>query len=164
MNKSLQQKILRMVKQDQKMRMSGKWNSKVDIKNTQEMKKIVSKYGWPDINLVGKKGSEGAWILVQHADLDVKFQEKCLKLIKEKLKDKKVLSANYAYLKDRVNVNRKRPQVFGTQFYLNKNNKLVPRPIRDRKNLDKRRKKYGLESFSKYKKMMEDKIIKKYGV
>lgn len=160
MDKLLQQKILKMVKQDQKMRLSGKWDKNVDIQNTQKMKKIIKKYGWPDIDLVGKQGSTGAWLLVQHADYDVAFQDKCLKLIKEKLKNKKVAPANYAYLKDRINVHKKRPQIYGTQFYLNKNNKLIPRPIKDKKNLDKRRKKYGLESFEKYKKRMEKRIRK----
>ena len=146
-----------MVKEDQQMRRSGKWNSKVDLKNIQEMKKIIKKYGWPDIDLVGKKASEGAWLLAQHADHDVKFQEKCLKLIKEKLKNKKVSPANYAYLKDRVNVNKNMPQIYGTQFYLNKKNQLVPKPIRDKKNLDKRRKQYGLEPFKEYEKRLNEK-------
>jgi len=158
MNKQLKIKILKMVEIDQKMRSGlkkgGKWENKIDVKNTREMKKIVKKYGWPDIDLVGEEGSNGAWLLVQHADLDVEFQKKCLKLIKKKIKDKKISLINYAYLKDRINVNRGRLQIYGTQFYL-KNNKLVPRAIRDKKNLNKRRKKYGLETFAIYQKKME---------
>jgi len=88
MNKQLKIKILKMVEIDQKMRSGlkkgGKWENKIDVKNTREMKKIVKKYGWPDIDLVGEEGSNGAWLLVQHADLDVEFQKKCLKLIKKK--------------------------------------------------------------------------------
>jgi len=156
MNKELKNKILKMAAKDQKMRSSGKWNNNVDIQNTNVMKEIIKTFGWPDIDLVGKQASTNAWLLVQHSDHDVVFQEKCLRLIKEKLKDNKVIPENYAYLKDRVNVNKKRLQLYGTQFYLNNNKKLVPRPIRDKKNLDKRREKYGLELFEKYQLRMKN--------
>ena len=76
------------------------------------------------------------------------------KIDQKKIKNKKISLINYAYLKDRINVNRGRLQIYGTQFYL-KNNKLVPRAIRDKKNLNKRRKKYGLETFAIYQKKME---------
>jgi len=55
--------------------------------------------------LVGKKASQGAWLIAQHADHDLKFQKKCLKLLAEKLKIKKVEPRNFAYLTDRVLVN-----------------------------------------------------------
>jgi hypothetical protein len=45
-------------------------------------------------------------------------------------------------------VNEGKKQLFGTQFYKNKKCIFRPRPIRDMKNLDKRRKKYGLPPFS----------------
>jgi len=156
MNKELKNKILKMAAKDQKMRSGEKWNKNVDIQNTNIMKEIIKTFGWPDIDLVGKQASINAWLLVQHSDHDVFFQEKCLRLIKEKLKDNKVIPENYAYLKDRVNVNKKRLQLYGTQFYLNNKNKLVPRPIRDKKNLDKRREKYGLELFEKYQLRMKN--------
>lgn len=145
-----------MVKKDQKMRKRAiknrdKWDNKIDKINTKELKKIVSKNSWPDIDLVGKNSSNGAWLLIQHADHDVKFQKKCLKLMKEKMRDKKVALQNIAYLTDRIKVNQKMPQLYGTQFYVNKDKKFVPRPIRDKNNLDKRRRKFNLESFVKYK-------------
>jgi translation initiation factor 6 (eIF-6) len=93
---------------------------------------------------VGKEASHLAWLIVQHADHDVEFQEKCLKLMKQKLKEKKIDPIEVAYLTDRVRVNKGKKQIYGTQFYLNKNGKLIPRPIYDKKNLDKRRKKLDL--------------------
>lgn len=150
MNKLLRKKILQMVKKDQAMRKSGKWDSKIDKMNTRELKKIVKKYGWPDINLVGKKGSNDAWLIIQHADHDIKFQKECLKLMKKKMREGKIALQNVAYLTDRVRVNQGLSQLYGTQFYL-KDNKLIPRPIKDKKDLNKRRKNFGLEFFSKYK-------------
>lgn len=55
---------------------TGIWDKKIDKKNTLKIKKIIERYDWPTINLVGKKASKNAWLLVQHADHDVKFQKK----------------------------------------------------------------------------------------
>lgn len=60
-------------------------------------------------------------------------------------------------------VNQGKKQKYGTQFYLNKNGELIPRPIYDKKNLNKRRRKVGLENFTRYKKRLierQDKISK----
>jgi len=143
-NKKLQKQLKKMAQKDQKMRKSKIWDKKVDLENTKKLKAIVKKYGWPDIDLVGKEASHLAWLIVQHADHDVEFQEKCLKLMKQKLKEKKIDPIEVAYLTDRVRVNKGKKQIYGTQFYLSKNGKLIPRPIYDKKNLDKRRKKLDL--------------------
>lgn len=137
-----------MVDKDQQMRFSGIWNPKIDQKNTNDLKKILNKHGWPDIKLVGKKASLGAFLLAQHADRDLNFQKLCLKLIAEKLKERQVVPSCFAYLADRVLVNSKQKQIYGTQFYFDKkNNKFAPQPIKDRKNLFKRRRQMKLGSF-----------------
>ncbi|MEK7452582.1 MAG: hypothetical protein AAB664_04540, partial [Patescibacteria group bacterium] len=81
---------------------------------------------------------------------------KCLKLMRQK--SGSVSPIQIAYLSDRVNVNLKRPQYYGTQFYFNKKKQLlVPRPIANKKLLDTKRKKIGLESFTIYQKRLQDK-------
>lgn len=148
MNKQLKKQILAMVAKDQKMRFSGKWDPKIDRQNTKALKKIVKKYGWPDIPMVGKRGSLGAFLLAQHTDKDLTFQKLCLKLLTEKFKEKKVDPQNFAYLTDRVMVNSGQKQIYGTQFYTNKKTKKFgPRPIYDRKNLFLRRRQMNLGSF-----------------
>lgn len=156
MNRKIVQKIFQMAREDQRMRKlaykTGKWDTGIDKKNTKRIKQIIKKYGWPIIFLVGKKASNYVWLLVQHADHDVAFQKKCLRLIEKVYKDnqKSVNPANIAYLTDRVLVNEGRKQIFGTQFYRNRNGKFIPKPIRDIRNLDKRRAKYGLNPFKNY--------------
>lgn len=148
-----------MVANDQAMRSSGKWNPRIDRQNTIALKKMIKKYGWPDIPLVGKKASQGAWLIAQHADKDLKFQRLCLKLITEKLKEQKVDPQNFAYLTDRVLVNSGKKQIYGTQFYFNKiTKKFGPRPIKDKKDLFKRRRKMKLGSFVAYYKL----LLKRY--
>lgn len=155
----LKKEINGMVIADQKMRQraekTGIWNKKIDKENTKTLKKIIKKYGWLTVPVVGKKTSHNLWLLVQHSDHDVAFQEKCLGLMKRIYESNQsdILKQDIAFLTDRINVSRHKPQIFGTQFYLNKQDILVPQSIKNKKDLDKRRKKYGLPSFESYLKM-----------
>ena len=54
----------------------------MDRANMYHLKKIIEKYGWITISEFGKKASRQAWLLVQHADEDPSFQQKCLKIMK----------------------------------------------------------------------------------
>lgn len=149
MHQALREQLLSLAKKDQVMRKKGKWRPSVDRANTQKLKNIVRKYGWPDIPLVGKRGSHAAWLIVQHADHDVEFQKYCLGLMRKKLKEGKISPQDVAYLADRIRVHRGLPQLYGTQFYL-KDGKLVPYPIYGRKQLAARRRKYHLKPFREY--------------
>ncbi len=146
---------------DQKMRKkwqeSEVWNNKIDKKNTRELKIIVHIYGWSTIDLVGKKASKNAWLLVQHADHDIKFQKYCLNLMKRVFNEneKNIAKENLAFLKDRVLVNENKKQLFGTQFYKSKKGKFVLRPIVNKRDLQKRRNQYGLPPIEEYLKFAE---------
>ena len=124
----------------------------VDSKHTARMKEIVAEYGWPTKSMVGEQGATAAWLLVQHADADPKFQRHCLALMK-KAAPHEVSRKNLAYLTDRVLVNEGKNQLYGTQFFL-EDGKMVPQPIDDEANLDERRKEAGLMPMSEYTKHM----------
>ena len=81
-----------------------------------------------------------------------KISKKCLKLLKDEYNKnpKNIDKANIAYLTDRILVAEKKKQIFGTQFYINKKNKLIPRPIKNKKAINQRRKEYNLEPIEKY--------------
>ncbi len=156
-NKKLRREILERAKIDQVMRKrfiagKAKWNKRVDMKNTTWLKGIIKRFGWPTVSFVGKKASNGAWLLVQHADHDLRFQKKVLKILNDIYKhDKKELNpANIPYLTDRILVHEKRPQIFGTQFTRKSDKeKFKPFPIRNRNNVNKRRRIYRLPSLEK---------------
>lgn len=159
-NTKLSKAILQMAKVEQKVRKAflkdvslSKELEKIDASNLKKLKKIVKKFGWPTIQLVGKRASNLAWLLVQHADHDLKFQKFCLRLMIKEAKRGNVLWENVAYLTDRVLVNSDKPQLYGTQFY-DRERKLNPRKILDISNLNKRRKRMGLEPFEIYKKKL----------
>lgn len=150
MDKILAKKLVKLAGIDQKMRRqrrrTWKFDVSIDKNNTRELKGIISKYGWPTISLVGKKASNAAWLIVQHADYDIKFQKRVLDLFK-KIKaenPKNINSQNIAYLTDRILVKEKKKQIFGTQFYWNKQGKLLPFSILNKRNVEKIRKVYNL--------------------
>ena len=145
-----------MAKVDQDMREhadDGSWDDSVDLRNTERMREIVAQIGWPTISKIGEQSSSHAWLLVQHADRNVEFQEQCLALMKQEPAGE-VARRNIAMLDDRIHVNRGIPQVYGTQFTQIKG-KHVPRPIEDEEHVDERRKQMGMEP-------LEENIAKMY--
>jgi hypothetical protein len=150
MNEKLARELADMAAEDQAMRKrvrSGfEWDYSVDRKNTKRLKEIIKEFGWPTVDLVGKEGSRNAWLLVQHADEDRNFQRQILDLIK-KLYEKNpdlIDLISIPYLTDRLLVAEEKEQEFGTQFFINDNEKLVLRPLRDPSQVNERRAKYGL--------------------
>jgi hypothetical protein len=120
----------------------------VDKKHTARMKAIVADHGWPLKSMVGADGATAAWLLVQHADHDVKFQRHCLELMNA-APATETAPQDVAYLTDRVLVNEGKKQLFGTQFWV-VDAKRVPRPIEDEAQLDQRREAAGLSPMSEY--------------
>jgi hypothetical protein len=168
LNQELRKELLRRTKEDQDARKAMttgqtfkpdapefKRIEAIDRDNTARMKEIVDKYGWPGKSLVGKDGANAAWLLVQHADRDPAFQKRCLDLIKEAAKKGEVSGQELAYLTDRVRVAQGEKQLYGTQFHT-VDGKLVPQPIEDEANVDKRRKEVGLMSMAEYEKLMHE--------
>ena len=147
---SIVAEMRQMVEIDQAMRkMTGAdagWDGEVDIRNTARMKEIITEIGWPTVSKVGSEGASNAWLLVQHADHDVNFQEHCLRLMKD-APPAEVDKTDIAYLEDRVRVNLGKGQLYGTQF-TQENNKHVPRPIEDEENVDARRAELGMGPLS----------------
>lgn len=159
MNKSLAKILNSIADKDQRMRKQaikiGIWDKKIDKENTKKLKSIIKKHGWPTIGFVGKKASRNAWLIAQHADHDARFQKAILILIK-KVYNKNPLEinkSNIAFLEDRILFNEKKRQIFGTQFYTNKEGVFGLWPVKNIKNIDKLRKKYGLPPLRDYLKM-----------
>ena len=103
--------------------------------------------------MVGKVGAHNAWLLVQHCDEDKPFQKKCLKLMEALLPKGEVDKSDYAYLMDRVLVGEGKKQLYGTQTKII-NGDIVPDPVEDEANLDKRRKEMGMMPMAEYVKMV----------
>jgi len=126
----------------------------IDRANTDWLRPIVEKRGWPGYALVGKDGASAAWLLVQHADHNRAFQKQCLELLKVAVKRGDASGKDLAYLTDRVLVAEGKKQVYGTQFH-QVDGKLAPQPIEDEEKVDQRRAEVGLSSMAEYRKQLE---------
>lgn len=126
-----------MAKKDQELRgkaMEDRTNKKLikqvyacDGKNLEEVKKIISKYSWPTFDLIRKRASHSFWLLIQHADRDVNFQRKCLKLLIRAVEEKQAHQKDLEHLIDRVLIAETRKQRYGTHMMF-KDGKAVPYP------------------------------------
>jgi hypothetical protein len=125
----------------------------VDEDNTKWLKGVVEQHGWPTRTLVAQDGANAAWLLVQHADADPKFQRQCLDLMAKLPKDE-VSPANLGYLNDRVLLAEGKKQLYGTQFMF-VGGKWKPRPIEDEANVDKRRAEAGMSPLVDYVKLIK---------
>jgi hypothetical protein len=124
-----------------------------DSQNLIWLKEVVTKHGWPSKSLVGGQGAKDAWLLVQHADTDRDFQQKCLDQMKTLSKDE-VDPRDTAYLTDRVLVGTGKRQLYGTQVIII-DGKFIPNPIENPDQVDERRKAIGMESLQEYLKFVE---------
>ena len=128
----------------------------IDAANTERMKAIVKRYGWPGPELVGGDGSEAAFLLVQHADLA--FQKEMLPLVEKAYRSGGLSGQDYALLLDRVRVGEGKPQVYGTQakrFEEWNGQEPALQPIEDEANVDKRRAEVGLPPLAEYREMLK---------
>lgn len=128
----------------------------IDSSNTERMRAIVRRYGWPGPKLVGREGTEAAFLLVQHADHA--FQKEMLPLVEKAYKRGELSGQSYALLLDRVLVGEGKPQVYGTQAKRIeewKGREPVLEPIEDEANVDKRRAEVGLFPLSEYRELLK---------
>jgi hypothetical protein len=130
---------------------------KADEENLAWLKNRVEQSGWPSVTMVGQDGAAAAWLLVQHADGEPKFQRKCLDLM-TKLPKGEVSGSNLAYLTDRVLLAEGKKQLYGTQFHT-VDGKMEPKPLEDEANVDRRRAEVGLGPLAEY----AQQIVKVYG-
>ena len=121
----------------------------MDTGNTRWLADILATRGWPGRSMAGEDGAAAAWLLAQHADLDLGLQRAFLDALRGAVAEGEASPANLAYLEDRVRVSDGRPQLYGTQFTVT-DGEFGPCPIEDRQQLDERRAAAGLEPFAVY--------------
>lgn len=117
--------------------------------NLSKVNEIIKKYGWLGPQEVGMNGSQGIFLVIQHADLET--QKKYLPLVRQAEKEGKTLSSNLAILEDRVAIREGRMQLYGSQGFKDKatgTNYIYP--VADVDQLDQRRKQMGMPPMATY--------------
>jgi hypothetical protein len=116
----------------------------------------VNTHGYPTVERVGKEASSHFFLLVQHADADVAFQEQMLALIEPEVKAGNVAGSNFAMLIDRVLLARGKSQLFGSQVSYDDKGNAFAKNLQDAAHCNDRRKQYGLMQLEEYLKLMSD--------
>ncbi|MDQ6741729.1 MAG: hypothetical protein M3Z97_02320 [Candidatus Dormibacteraeota bacterium] len=129
-----------------------------DRANTEWLKEVLERRGWPLSSEVGLDGAHAAWLLAQHADHDPAFQRRCLDLMAEAVAAGQAGKSDFAYLTDRVLLAERRPQRYGTQF-TQRGNAWEPHELEDPGRVDQRRAEMGLGPLDEY----AETIRKAYG-
>ncbi|MFC6267746.1 DUF6624 domain-containing protein [Frigoriflavimonas asaccharolytica] len=123
----------------------------VGLDNQIRVKNLYNKYGYLGFEQVGEENSYKFWISIQHADNDVPFQKKILKVLEKEIKKNNAEKSHYALLEDRVATNKNKKQRFGTQLTYNESGQAIPKiGLSDSLNIDKLRLEYGLPTFKEY--------------
>ncbi len=124
------------------------WNSRLayaeataaDDASTRTLRELMERYDWIDSHRFGKRISQHAWLLAQHADDTPDLQAEALKRMEPYLENDGVRKQDYAYLWDRVAVNHDRKQRYGTQpDWKCEGGTMKLRPMEDPENVDARR-------------------------
>lgn len=131
------------------------WNeqAQLDIDNQRWLNKFICKHGFPTISKVGKEAAHTAWLIAQHADNNITYQQRYLKKMQKFIPKKEVDLMNVAYLTDRILVNSGKKQIYGTQFRKMKKGEtyvLEPRPIQHESCVDALRHYMGLPTLVFY--------------
>ncbi|MBA4764557.1 MAG: hypothetical protein H2048_03630 [Erythrobacter sp.] len=124
---------------------------RVDHANTQWLKSVVEKHGWPTVSTVGEEASRKAWLLVQHADQDPVFQFDVLQMMQPLMEDGEVSSRNYAYLYDRVMLKITGKQRYATQMWCHEG-RMEPQTLEDAAAVAALREQVKLEPLDEYRK------------
>lgn len=125
--------------------------SKIDSINLEKIKPIISKYGYPGKTLVGEPENTAVFYVIQHSAKISTYYP----LIEKAGKDGELAFKYVTMMLDRKLVHEKKEQVYGTQAsgIMVNNTKTGKKelfqyilPIKDAKNVSKRRKEAGFES------------------
>ncbi|NQV15001.1 hypothetical protein HQ531_06030 [bacterium] len=145
--------LINMAKRDRTITTSGKAEelNSMYIKNTKFLKTFLIKYGWPD-SMTDSCLHDCAWLIAQHSNNDPGFQIQCLGLILPEIKNNKETLIDCTFLLDRILVNLKKDQIFGTQLCGELKKPITFSPTQ----FDSLRDKIGLEHFNAYLSRMYD--------
>lgn len=105
--------LVSMFKQDQYSINTAKYFA-VTKRNKKILQLIIEQVGWPNAEKYGRPAESAAWLIAQHSDFDINFQEKCLSLI-QNFPQTEERKEDIIYLTDRILVNKGKKQIYGTQ-------------------------------------------------
>lgn len=126
--------------------------SEIDKRNLGTLKQAIQAIGFPTPMLVGPRAADAAFLILQHADLA--SQKKYYLAFKQAATRNEVSLEQLALLEDRIAVGEGRLQTYGTQLFIAPDGKQQFYPIREPRNVNRRRAKVGLGPIEEYQRIM----------
>lgn len=123
----------------------------IDAENLAWMKQQIDTHGWFTISEHGKIAANRAFLIVQHATSDIPFMEKMLALFEQLAPMGEVAADDYALLYDRVTLNTKGVQRYGSQVKCEGGKIILDAPLENADNVDTLRADVGLPPLEEYK-------------
>ena len=146
---ALRAELLAMLERDQAGRTGGA-DPEGDPARTRRLAEILDEHGWPGRDLVGEDGSEAAWAIAQHSDLDPAFQRRALELLRQAVVASRASAGDLAYLTDRVATGAGEPQTYGTQVACTPDGPRPATPLVNAAAVERLRAEAGLQSYADY--------------
>ncbi|WP_394694727.1 DUF6624 domain-containing protein [Hyphobacterium sp.] len=123
----------------------------IDQRNREWLRGQVENHGWFSISGFGEDADQAAFLIVQHADGDIAFQQEMLDLLLPLAASGETSVIGFSYLMDRVAVNTGERQLYGTQGWCTGPNSWEPREYEgSRQDVDGRRQAIGLQPLENY--------------
>jgi len=146
-SKNTKDSLKKAIEDDQKLISLGNIEKTKEIfkRNCKLLKSIIKNEGWPPLE-EDNSPFHNAWLIAQHSDHDPLFQLQCLGLIMPEINNDKEIIIDCAFLLDRILINLKRKQIFGTQLGGKIEKPITFSPLQ----LGDLRNKIGLESIEEY--------------
>ncbi|WP_405388077.1 hypothetical protein OG596_08960 [Streptomyces sp. NBC_01102] len=115
-----------------------------DHANAKVLRRILADHGcWPGHRLVGPDAARAAWSIALHSDDEPDFQRAAAVLLRRSVQADDAPAQHWVHLHDRVLINNRDAQEFGTQFILSAVG-IELCPVREPTALDERRAGVGL--------------------
>lgn len=120
-----------------------------DSINLIKVQNILDTRGWLGEDIIGSRGNQTLFLVIQHADLDT--QEKYLPMMRDAVRKGNAKSNHLALLEDRVALRKGGRQIYGSQIGRDKETgEDYVLPLIDPDNVDKRRAEVGLGTIQDY--------------
>lgn len=127
-----------------------------DRDNTAWLKADIAANGWYRLSVSGWPVANSAWLMAQHADRDRAFQRRVLALMEPLVAEGEAMTADFAYLYDRVAVGENRPQRYATQGRCTGPGHWEPNTLEDAERVEALRAKAEIEPFAGYQTRMNE--------
>lgn len=116
---------------------------KIREENAVEVEKIIRRYGWPKISVVGESAAQSVFYVVQHGAPEARKQN--LPLLQAACRAKEAPWLWYATMYDRMLNDQGKKQLYGTQYSFGANGTVIRKPIESPEYVNKRRRELGLD-------------------